>query len=115
MRNNILLCILILLMGVVLGVMGTKKTTQTKAHICVDASHEICDGSCECDGLGCKTSQNMLSTYQVVPIRDYQIEIIEDSLLIYDGKRYVGTIAFGNGGNSWKMSPIDSLIERDNE
>ena len=27
-------------------------------HICPDATHETCDGECECDGLGCHETQS---------------------------------------------------------
>lgn len=33
-------------------------------------------------------------TLQFVPIRDYQLLIVEDSILVYDGKRHVGNILY---------------------
>jgi len=84
-----------------------------KQHRCIDITHQECDGNCECDGMGCVTAvNNSRVTYQIVPLRDYQIEIVVDSLLIYDGKRHVGTIPFFTGDNT---TPIDSLIMVDND
>ena len=48
---------------------------------------------------------------QMVDARDYQIDIVEDSLLVFDGNRFVGAIPF----NYDKPSPIDSLIMMDNQ
>ena len=31
----------------------TKEERQAIAHVCKTTAHETCDGSCECDGLGC--------------------------------------------------------------
>ena len=28
-------------------------TKVTNSHICIDLSHEMCDGICECDGMEC--------------------------------------------------------------
>ena len=30
-----------------------KEQRAVKAHVCKTTAHETCDGSCECDGLGC--------------------------------------------------------------
>lgn len=77
-------------------------------HTCIDPTHKICDGQCECDGLGCTYSLNSKYALQSIPARDYQLEVVEDSLLVFDGHRHVGTIPFGN-------TAIDSLIMADNE
>jgi len=42
------------------------------------------------------------------PLRDYQIEVTQDSIYVFDGDRKVGAVAFGN-------TPIDSLIMMDNQ
>lgn len=42
------------------------------------------------------------------PLRDYQIEVTQDSIYVFDGQRGVGALPFGN-------TPIDSLIMKDNE
>ena len=46
---------------------------------------------------------------QYVNACDYQIEIVEDSMIIWDGRRYVGTLPI------WDNSPLDSLLQKDNE
>jgi hypothetical protein len=28
-------------------------TKVTNVHICIDSSHNTCDGNCECDGMEC--------------------------------------------------------------
>ena len=33
-------------------------------------------------------------TYKLTPLRDYQIEIVEDTILLYDGNRCVGKFAW---------------------
>ena len=55
------------------------------------------------------TSTKKNSAYTIIPARDYQIEFVEDSMLIFDGNRYVGTIPM------WDNSPLDSLLKKDNE
>ena len=80
-------------------------TNKSQLHICVDNTHEICDGSCSCDGMEC----NISSAFTTIPARDYQIELIEDSMLIFNGHRFVGTIPM------WDNSPLDSLLVKDNE
>ena len=32
-------------------------TLDTTAHKCIDSTHNICDGNCECDGLSCSIPQ----------------------------------------------------------
>jgi hypothetical protein len=67
----------------------------------------------------CNDNEAKLTTFndaenkavQFVQARDYQIDIVEDSLLIFDGNRYVGAVVF-NWNNP---APIDSLIMADNE
>ena len=49
--------------------------------------------------------------YQIVRVRDYQLEIVEDSILVFDGKRHVGTIPFEM---EYSKSPLDILISEDN-
>lgn len=43
----------------------------------------------------------------VLPMRDYQIEIDNDSIYIFDENRHVGSAAWGDG-------QIDSVILKDN-
>ena len=49
---------------------------------------------------------------QIVDARDYQIDIVEDSILVFDGKRYVGTIPCHFDSS---LSALDSLLLKDNE
>lgn len=114
-----------LLLIVWLNVISITQHSKPKAHICIDPTHQTCDGKCTCDGMECYTHYHNgqecryegaeCPTIQFTFLRDYQIELLEDSFLIFDGKRYVGSIPFGNGGNNQKMNSLDSLIERDNE
>jgi hypothetical protein len=46
---------------------------------------------------------------QLVPARAYQIELINDSLYIYDGRRYVGRVFFTDD------TEIGALIYEDND
>ena len=55
------------------------------------------------------TMNSYHKAYQIVPARTYQIDLAEDSAIIWDGHRYVGTIPL------WDDSPLDSLMIRDNE
>lgn len=52
---------------------------------------------------------NVKMCVQYVPARDYQIDIVEDTLLIFDGNRLVGKIPFEDS------TSIGSLIVGDNE
>ncbi len=47
---------------------------------------------------------------EVVPARDYQIEMSIDSIYIYDGKRLVGAIPF-----EWGENKFEDLIMSDNQ
>lgn len=82
---------------------------KEKPHTCIDQSHEICDGHCECDGLGCATATKLVG-YQIIPLRDYQIDIVEDSFLIFDGKRFVGRLPVDSDKDN-----LTKLINEDNE
>ncbi len=84
-----------------------KHPTTIPQHRCIDPTHELCDGHCECDGLGCHLAANN-NTTSIELLREYQIELSMDSIIIYDGNRVVGSVAYGN-------SPIDSVFLRDNE
>lgn len=48
------------------------------------------------------------SAFTTVSARDYQIELMEDSLMIFDGSRLVGTIPYNTSDE------IGKLIEKDN-
>lgn len=49
--------------------------------------------------------------YQKVPVRDYQLEVIEDSILIFDGKKHVKTIPFEM---EHPVTALDIAISEDN-
>lgn len=64
---------------------------------------QICDGQCKCDGMECGSIPT-----NVVPLRDYQMELTQDSVYLYDGYILVGTVPFiGN-------TPLDSILLKDN-
>lgn len=42
------------------------------------------------------------------PPSDYQLDVHEDSIHVWDGKRFIGSVVFDN-------SKLDSLILKDNE
>lgn len=52
---------------------------------------------------------SMFNGIQIVQARDYQIDIVEDSLLIWDGNRYVGTIP------AFDSSSLSKLMMYDNQ
>lgn len=67
-------------------------------HLCVDRTHKTCDGLCECDGFGCAPL-----------LKDYQLELWNDTVWIYEGKRLVGRYT-----SNWK-NQFDSIILNDNQ
>ena len=44
--------------------------------------------------------------------RDYQLDVGEDNIRVYDGSRYVGTIALQDTSN---ITELDNLILLDNQ
>lgn len=46
--NKLKMFLLLLLITVVILI-----TKVTNVHICIDSSHNNCDGICECDGMEC--------------------------------------------------------------
>lgn len=49
----------------------TKEERRAKAHVCKTTAHETCDGSCECDGLGCpKIDTTTIVIYPTMNIVD---------------------------------------------
>jgi hypothetical protein len=79
-------------------------------HKCIDNTHQICDGVCSCDSMECFSIPSG-KAIQYVNAYDYQLDIstIPDSIIVMDGRRYVGTIPM------WDNSPLDSLLLKDNE
>ena len=47
-----LIKLILLLLCLILLIYVLQKDNQT--HYCIDSSHRICDGACECDGMECK-------------------------------------------------------------
>lgn len=62
-----------------------------------------------CKNAASEPIHNVNMCVQYVPARDYQIDIVEDTLLIFDGNRLVGKIPFEDS------TAIGSLIVGDNE
>lgn len=83
--------------------------TEPEHNYCSDATHELCSQYCSCAGTQCEFSTPIIQSYAIqrIPSRDYQVEIVEDSLLFYDGNRFIGTIPI-------KDSAISTLIYEDN-
>ena len=85
-------------------------------HQCLDATHKLCDGHCSCDGLGCDYATNATLlpgnsgkvAIQYVSARAYQLEIAQDSIILYDGNRVVKKMFFSDD------SEIGSVINEDN-
>ena len=86
-------------------------------HQCLDASHKLCDGHCLCDGLGCDyaTNAKLLSgstgnvAIQYISARAYQLEIVDDSIILFDGNRLVKKMVFSDDNE------IGSVIYEDNK
>lgn len=76
------------------GESAAKPTT----HQCSDKTHLECDGGCECDGLACPVNG-----------RDYQIEVYNDTVWLYDGQRLVGSYI-----STWK-NQMDTILLNDNQ
>lgn len=77
-------------------------------HTCIDNTHEQCDGLCECDGMNCAYSLNSEFTKSILT-RDYQLELDTDSILVYCGNRYVGSIQLTDD------DAIGAMMYKDNE
>ena len=68
----------------------------------------------ECNQPGCKNYkffEHGNNAYDLVDARAYQLELYDDSIAIYDGKRYVGAIP-----SNWdNPETLERLIIADNE
>ncbi len=88
-------------------------------HQCTDKSHVNCDGGCECDGMECKVNECRYEgqecpnyntcTGHGVAARDYQIEVYNDTVWVYDGQRLVDRYI-----SNWK-GQIDTVLLNDNQ
>jgi len=67
-------------------------------HQCSDTAHLNCDGECECDGMECSVIKT-----------DYQINLHNDTVWIYDGNRFVGSYI-----SNWN-NQMDTILLTDNQ
>lgn len=65
--------------------------------------------SCSHNGYGCHGNSRIMTRVNAIDERDYQIELTQDSILIYDGERKVGSVKFTE-----YETPLDSLLLKDN-
>lgn len=86
-----------------------KPVFKEDKHVCIDSTHILCDGKCECDGLGCNQSVIDSLTKVNVMKGDYQIVVSMDSIFIFDNGRKVGSMVL-----SWD-NKIGEIILKDNE
>lgn len=94
------------------------KTPKSISHTCTDSTHEKCDGQCDCDGLGCMNSgvlytadDKPFAVLAPIRLRDYQLDIVVDTILVFDGDRLVGKIPFPDEDST----ALGNLIYIDNE
>lgn len=106
-RHQIYVGLLTLILCAVLFSAFTKDNSQTpvNTHQCYDKTHITCDGYCECDGLGCPYEGAECPNAKVV-MKDYQIELSNDFIIIYDGNRVVGTLKY--------ETSLGKMVLRDN-
>jgi len=72
---------------------GCNESKANVAHVCSDKTHLECDGGCECEVM--KT--------------DYQINLHNDTVWIYDGNRFVGKYT-----SNWN-NQMDTILLTDNQ
>lgn len=99
---------------------GCSEVKATDTHVCTDKTHLNCDGGCECDGMECSPinecryegrecpNYNNCTGHGIAP-RDYQIEVYNDTVWVYDGQRLVERYV-----TNWK-GQIDSVLLNDNQ
>lgn len=92
LKKILLISALMIMVIVIIEVVDTD-------HVCVDKTHTVCDGNCECDGFGCPPADP----------RDYQVEVNQDSIMLFDREKRVGAIPL------LEDSAIGSLILNDNQ
>lgn len=109
-KHQIYVGLLALILSVVIITGFTSKSPevfpQNSIHSCYDAIHQRCDGYCECDGLGCPYETTECPNAQVA-MRDYQIEVLNNTIIVYDGPRIIGSLKFNTS--------IGKMILRDNQ
>lgn len=112
MKNKHFLAMLAIPLAIAVIFSGPIACSNPKLRI-----NELTDEKCpyergECPNPHCSNfppSRNVRNAVQFVPAGDYQLELIEDSILVWHGERYVGTLPL------WDKSPLDLLITKDNE
>lgn len=81
-------------------------------HQCTDKTHLNCDGNCECDGMECRYEGRECPNYNNCKghsMRDYQIDLHNDTVWVYDGQRLVERYV-----TNWE-GQIDTILLKDNE
>lgn len=43
----------IIVLVLIMAAVAVALSLQSDIHQCTDNTHQLCDGGCECDGLGC--------------------------------------------------------------
>lgn len=84
----------------------------TSTHKCSDSTHLNCDGECSCDGMECRYEGRECPDYATCKghsMRDYQIDLHNDTVWVYDGQRLVERYV-----TTWK-GQIDSALLNDNQ
>lgn len=110
---TLLLVMIVIAIAILCSCNGTPKSYT---HTCNDQTHLSCDGGCECDGLGCNISGvtygadgKPITVLAPIALHQYQLCLVEDTVIVYDAGRFVGKIPL------WDNSPLDKLIQLDNE
>ena len=104
-------CVVVTILTAIIGIATScNGKPESIHHSCIDKSHQRCDGLCECDGLGCYEDYkpNGLAV-QYIPAREYQLDLQPDSIILFEGNRYVGTLSYDAIGQ------MDSLLMMDNQ
>lgn len=102
--ETLLFCLLLAILGSLVSCQSSSSASIMKqnldrhaksdlidtTHICVDLTHQSCDGNCECDGLGCdsalvhvKIPQQFIKMLNVTP--DCKISVM---YIASDGEEY---------------------------
>ena len=111
-KHSIYVGLLALILSVVLITAFTSKSPevfpghQSPIHSCYDGTHQTCDGYCVCDGMECPYETTECPNAQAA-MRDYQIEVLNNTIIVYDGRRLIGSLKFNTS--------IGKMILRDNQ
>ncbi len=91
---------------------GCNEVKATDTHVCTDKTHSNCDGQCSCDGMECRYEGRECPNYDNCKghsMRDYQLDLHNDTVWVYDGQRLVERYV-----TNWK-GQIDSVLLNDNQ